>query len=90
LEELVTAFQLEHEGKSTIKSTIWEDNQAAYILATNEPPRLTPRSKHIHVKYHWFREHWEPGTMEVVPIDTKQQLTDIMTKLQPRVEFERF
>ena len=36
-------------------STIYEDNNGAKVVATI--PRMTPTSKHISVKYHWFRQH---------------------------------
>jgi hypothetical protein len=70
-------------------STIWEDNQAAYILATTKPPRLTPRSKSLAVKYHWFREHLSPGSIIMKPLDTKIQKANILTKaLTPQKHLE--
>ena len=39
----------------TTKSKAFEDNQGAIVVATS--PRMTPTSKFIAVKYHWFREH---------------------------------
>ena len=41
---------------SSIQSDVWEDNAGALALAKLEPPRMTPRSKHYSIKYHWFRE----------------------------------
>ena len=38
-------------------STVFEDNRAAKILATTDPPCLTPRSKSFAVKCHWFGAH---------------------------------
>ena len=35
------------------RSTIYEDNNVAIVVATS--PRMTPTSKHISFKYHWFR-----------------------------------
>ena len=37
----------------TSKSTVYEDNNGAHIVATC--PKLTPPSKFIATKYHWFR-----------------------------------
>lgn len=65
---------------SVIKSTIFEDSQACLALATSDPPKLTPRSKSIAVKYHWFREHLEPGVIEIHPIASADQVADIFTK----------
>ena len=41
--------------KFVSSSTIYEDNNEAIFVATG--PRMTPTSKHITVKYHWFRQH---------------------------------
>jgi hypothetical protein len=71
------------DKKSVIHSTIWEDNAAALIMATSNPPHLTKWSKHIHVKYNWFREHLIPGVIKIKPIDTKNQLADNFTKALP-------
>jgi hypothetical protein len=83
LQELVAALSLSQDQKSVIHSTIWEDNAAALILANSDPPRLTKRSKHIHVKYHWFKSHLVAGLIEIKPIDTKNQLADFLTKSLP-------
>lgn len=52
-EEICTTVKLPFDPKSNI-STVFEDNQACLTLATTDPPRMTPRSKSIAVKYHWF------------------------------------
>ena len=41
--------------KFVSSSPIYEDNYEAIVVATS--PRMTPTSKHIAVKYHWFRQH---------------------------------
>jgi hypothetical protein len=67
----------------------FEDNNAARILATSDPPRLTRCSKHIHSKYHWFREHLIPGEIEIRDIDTDDQVGDIFTKSLVVTTFRR-
>ncbi len=62
------------------RTTIWEDNNGALILAGLEPGRTTPRSKHYAVRIHWFRSHLKPNSIEVHKIDTKKQRADIFTK----------
>jgi hypothetical protein len=69
-------------------STVWEDNNAALILAKAKYPNMTPRSKHIVVKYHWFRSHLQEGEIEIKRIDTTVQKADIFTKGLARKEFE--
>ena len=41
--------------KFVSSSTIYEDNNGAIAVATS--PSVTPTSKQISVKYHWFRQH---------------------------------
>ena len=59
-------------------STIFEDNQGAVALAN--VPKLNPRTKHIAVKYHFFREHISKGSIAVAWIPSDKQKADILTK----------
>jgi hypothetical protein len=70
--DVVTSFQ----------TTVHEDNNGALILANQEPGRMTPRSKHYGVKYHWFRSHVQDpdNNISIVRIDTTIQKADILTK----------
>ena len=61
-------------------STIYEDNVGALTLGLLGPKRMTPRSKHYAIKYHWFREQIGPRNIKLVKVDTKNQLGDIVTK----------
>ena len=59
-------------------STVYEDNNGAIVLATS--PRMTPSSKHIAVKYHWFRQH--VGKEFVIrKIESENQKADVFTKV---------
>ena len=81
LKEVCQGIGLEETVVATIKSTIWEDNNGCLTLANKmEAPRMTPRSKHYAVKYHWFQEHLKPEGIEIKKVDTKEQLVDIFTK----------
>jgi hypothetical protein len=42
--------------------------------------KTRPRTKHIYIKYHHFRELVKDGSIKLVKIDTKQQQADILTK----------
>jgi hypothetical protein len=86
LDEVSTFLHLKHDPHSLIKSTIFKDNQACLALATSDPPKLTPRSKSIAVKYHWFREHLQPTVIDIQSIASADQLADIFTKpLSPAI-----
>jgi hypothetical protein len=45
---------LEIYNVASFRTTVWEDNAGALQLANMEPGRITPRSKHFAIKYHWF------------------------------------
>ena len=61
----------------TTKSKVFEDNHCAIIVATS--PRMTPTSKFIVVKYHWFREHVGKA-FDIVKISGNEQIADMFTK----------
>ena len=63
--------------KFVSSSTVYADNNGAIVVATS--PRMTPSSKHIVVKYHWFRQH--VGREFVIrKIESENQKADIFTK----------
>ncbi len=64
--------------KPVIHCTLFEDNNGALELATK--PRYRPRTKHIAIKYHHFREHVQNGKVTIEHIDTKDQIADQFTK----------
>ena len=43
-------------------------------------PKMTLHTKHIAVKYHWFRQHLKLGEIEAKKIGTKDQKADMFTK----------
>jgi hypothetical protein len=65
--------------EASLRSTVFEDNNGCLTLAT--VPKMTPRTKHIGVKYFWFRSKVGPGSgITIQKIDTKDQLADALTK----------
>ena len=64
--------------KPIVHCTVFEDNNGALELANT--PRYRPRTKHIAIKYHHFREHVKKGLVEIKAIDTKEQIADQFTK----------
>ena len=65
-------------GAATVHSTIFEDNKGCVELANT--PKMRPRTRHIAIEYHHFREHVRKGEIKVKWIETKEQLADIFTK----------
>ena len=69
-------------------SRVFKNNDACCKLALSTMPKMTPRSTHIAVKYHWFREKLEEINIEILRVDTKEQLADIFTKGLVQKEYE--
>jgi hypothetical protein len=65
---------------------VFEDNSGALELA--RLPKLRPRTKHISVCYHHFREHVRNGLIKIFLVDTKDQTADILTKALPQNDFQ--
>jgi hypothetical protein len=77
--EIVTAMSLPGVMNSVIKSTVFKDNNGAISTAT--AIKTTPHTKHIAVKYHFFKSHINDRTgISLTKIDTNLQKEDIFTK----------
>ena len=57
---------------------VFEDNRSTITVA--ESKKFTPRTKHIALKYHHFRQFVNDKTIQIKPIDTTEQIADIFTK----------
>ncbi|KAJ1694595.1 hypothetical protein LUZ63_011293 [Rhynchospora breviuscula] len=57
------------------------DNTSAILISKN--PVLHSRTKHIEIRHHFIRDHVEKGDVELVHVDTKEQIADIFTKPLP-------
>ncbi len=85
LKDLVTEIskylRLPNQDTTRICRTIvHEDNAGCLKLATMEPGRMTPRSKHYGVKYHWFRSKLRPNQIEIYKVESENQRADFLTK----------
>ena len=69
-----------------VKCTLFEDKVGAGTLAKS--PKMTPRTKHIAIKYHHFRDAVAKKVLEIERVDTKEQLADIFTKATTIQTFE--
>ena len=90
--EIDAAFDLGLSTRPSTISTVFEDNRACRILATTDPPRLTPRSKSLAVKHHWFRSHLSPESIIMKDVPSAEQKGDGFTKplaLAPFLAFRR-
>ena len=67
-------------------SSIFEDNNGALQLA--RAPRMTPRTKHYSIKYHFFREYVTNGDLKLFKVESANQKADIFTKGLVQAIFE--
>ena len=54
------------------------DNTSAISVAKN--PVLHSKTKHIEVHFHFLRDHYEKGDIDLCHIDTQNQPADTFTK----------
>eukprot|EP00804_Cyclotella_cryptica_P018088 CCRYP_017613-RA/>CCRYP_017613-RA protein AED:0.31 eAED:0.29 QI:0/0/0/1/0/0.5/2/0/495 len=66
VKSLCSAVGLSCESVAQLHIKIHEDNVGALTLAGLEPRRMTPRSKHYAIMYHWFREHVAARRIQLV------------------------
>ena len=69
-----------------IPTTIWEDNDACRLLATNR--HITSRTKYFLVKWHWFWAFMEenqegPNSVGILRVKSADQKADYLTKSLP-------
>jgi hypothetical protein len=69
-------------------STIYEGNALCIAVATKEVHHK-PRTKHIALKYHHFKDYLQSGAIQIVKVPTSQNLADILTKPLTQVLHER-
>ncbi len=71
----------------TIKCKMFEDNQGAVEMAN--VPKMRPRTKHLNIKYHFFRQFVEDGTLQVGHIPGEDQMADVLTKPLEEASFQK-
>jgi hypothetical protein len=80
LKEIMGKIGIEGSVVAKSRTKLWEDTLGALSLACLEPGRMTPRSIHYGVKYHWFRTKFKPNDVEMSPVVSAEQRADFMTK----------
>ena len=61
-----------------IHCTVYKDNSGALEMANIHKYR--PRTKHLNVKLHHFRQYVNDGSIKIIDIDTADQEADYLTK----------
>jgi hypothetical protein len=62
-------------------------NEGAIEIA--KVPKMRPRTKHLNIKYHHFREEVKKGTVSIYHVTTGEQMADMLTKPLDESLFER-
>jgi len=65
----------------------FEDNSGALELA--RLPKMRPRTKHINLVYHHFKDFVRRGLVSIYPITSANQCADLFTKPLPQNDFLR-
>jgi KUP system potassium uptake protein len=65
----------------TETTTIWEDNQSA--IAYSQNALVSEKTKHIGMKWHFFMDHVEQGTIKLRYLPTDQMVADMFAKPLP-------
>ena len=84
--EMVNKLGVTKLTETKLHSTVFEDNQSTYFLATNQ--RITSRTKYLLAKWHWFWAEYNKGEFAIVKCPTNKQLADYMTKPLAKVLFQ--
>jgi Reverse transcriptase (RNA-dependent DNA polymerase)/GAG-pre-integrase domain len=66
---------------------VFEDNSGALAMA--QSPKMRPRTRHMNLKYHHFREAVSRGYISIHAINTLEQVADILTKPLAEMQFKK-
>ena len=67
-----------HTVEAKVHCRVFEDNSGALQIAKTH--KFRPRTKHLNVKLHHFRDYVTRGEISIHPIDTTMQQADYLTK----------
>ena len=84
INELLPSLDTPHV-KPILKCKVFEDNKSTIALA--KAPSMLPRTKHIGLKYHHFRQFVINGSIDIEHVRIEEQISDIFTKPPPPASF---
>jgi hypothetical protein len=85
--EAAKAKIIEKVEAPQIRCRIFEDNMGAVEMAN--VPKMRPRTKHLNIKYHFFRQFVTKGILIVKHIAGEMQVADILMKSLEVMTFQR-
>lgn len=84
MNELLLALNVPHV-KPILRCEVFEDNKSTIALA--KAPSMLPRTKHIGLKYHHFRQFVLSSSIDIEYASTEEQVGGIFTKSLPPASF---
>nr|GEW89574.1 retrovirus-related Pol polyprotein from transposon TNT 1-94 [Tanacetum cinerariifolium] len=78
--------QLQDYGLNYNNIPLYCDSQSAIAISCN--PVQHPRTKHIHIRYHFIKEQVKNSIIELYFVRTEYQLADMFTKALPEDRFK--
>jgi hypothetical protein len=87
----IQKFEHHYHSNSEIKlepSIIWEDNQGCIHLS-NDHLKNRPRTKHISIKRHYFRDEIQKGNIKITKIHKSLNISDIFKKTTSNINIYR-
>ena len=87
LKEIIPTITIPRSLTVNLITTVFEDNNGAISLATTH--RVTSRTKHFNIKYHFFWDSVEKGDIVIERINSQEQKADILTKGLTKDTFEK-
>lgn len=84
IKDLIEIFDLKFENPINI----YEDNSGAISIA--KFGNFTKNSKYIEVHYHFVNENYLKGIIDIVKVESENNIADIFTKSLGRSKFEKF
>ena len=86
IKEIIDKTHCRPLQNAQLHSTVFQDNQSSYFLATNQ--RLTGRTRYLLAKWHWFWDAYNRQEFTIVKCPTTEMWADFLTKPLPRAAFE--
>ena len=87
LREITDVLGTGGQIRAAIEASVFEDNNGAYLLATQQ--RITRRTRYYLTKYHHFWSAVNNGDVTVHKCSTHEQKADMLTKGLARDTFEK-
>jgi hypothetical protein len=84
---LCTGHFLKAQGYPIETSTLYQDNTSAILLENNGKTSSTKRTRHMHIRYFYIKDHVDDKLIRIEYCNTDDMLADFFTKPLQGVKF---